>query len=69
MKHNTRTLKKGISSLEKKICLQIDKIDATLDRSIKNVINELGRLRELHQTLLLKKEVLHRSSARKSASE
>jgi hypothetical protein len=69
MKQNTASLKKGISSLEKRISFQIDKIDATLDRSIKNVINELGRLRELHQTLLLKKEVLDRSSARKSASE
>jgi len=61
MDRKVGNLNRGISSLEKKIAAQIDKIDETIDRCIKNVVNELGRLRELHQSLTLKREVLHRT--------
>jgi hypothetical protein len=55
-------MRKGIGSLEKKISGQIDRIDSTLDSSMKSVLRELGKLRELHQALILKREVLERSS-------
>jgi len=69
MSQTTGSLKKGIGALEKKITGQIDKVESTLDSSVKNILRELGRLREMHQTLSLKKEVLARGAARKSGSE
>lgn len=61
MDKRTKSLSKGVNLLERRIADQIDRIDDTLDRSVKNLLRELGRLRELHQALALKREVLHRS--------
>jgi hypothetical protein len=60
MKYNADDLRRGVNELEKRIANQINRIDATIDRSVKNISRELARLRELHQSLTLKREVLDR---------
>jgi hypothetical protein len=62
MDKRTQGMRKGIGILEKKITSQVDRIESTLDSSMKNVLRELGKLRELRQDLILKREILERIS-------